>query len=343
MDLDAPAPAVSSGDWLHNGRWYVQQSVVYMSRSVNIKNELVLANDFSSAALTRQQNTLQVADNGFQPGMRSTIGKFLGRDDRNRDHAVEFTFLGLTHWRSSGGLAAVNPGGIFTLLDFANNVPAFSGSNTQSFQETSSFDSFELNYRVSRRLSHDQMVYTRDSTWVRQCTPTALPSVFAGVRVVTINEKFNYFAQAIGPLINGSYRVSTHNRLVGPQIGTDWFYERSEWRAGIRGKAGAFVNWANQATQVQISDANGAAVQSMQNRTQYAGTDIMSFVAEINLIGLYQFTPCFALRTSYDLMWVTDLALAQNQVSFTVTNPAFVSAQHSLFYQGLSLGFEYTY
>ncbi|MBI3836971.1 MAG: BBP7 family outer membrane beta-barrel protein [Planctomycetia bacterium] len=343
LDPGGPAPATSSGDWLHNGRWYTEQSVVYMSRAVNVKNQVVLAADLASAALTRQQNTLAIVDQAFQPGMRSTIGNFLGRDDRNRDHAIEFTFLGLTHWRAAGGLTAVNPGAIFTVLNFTNTVPAFDGAKSQNYVESSSFDSYELNYRVSRRLSHDQMIYTRDSTWVRQCTPATLPSVFAGVRVVTINEKLGYFSQTVAPVVNGAYRVSTHNSLVGPQIGGDWFYERSEWRFGARGKAGALVNWANQSSDVQITDANGGIVPSIQNRNQHASADILSFVGELNLIGAYQLRPNFALRTSYDLMWATNLALAQNQLTFTITNPASVAGQHSLFFQGFSLGFEYSH
>ncbi len=342
LDLDAPAPATSSGDWLQNGCWYTEQSVVYMSRSVNVKNEVVLSIDLASAILTRQQNTLAVEDLNYQPGMRSTIGKFLGRDDRNRDHAVEFTFLGLTHWRATGGMTGTNPGAIFTLLDFTGAVPAFDGAKSQSYAESSMFNSYELNYRISRRLSHDQMVYTRDSTWVRQCTPTALPSVFAGMRVVTVNEKFGYFSQTVGPVIKGAYRVTTHNNLVGPQIGSDWFYDRSEWRFGVRGKGGAFVNWSDQSSVVQITNTNGVLVPSIQNRNEHASTDILSFVGELNFIGAYRFSPNFALRTSYDLLWATNLALAQNQLTFVINNPASVAAHHSLFFQGVSLGIEFT-
>ncbi len=342
LDLETPAPATSSGDWLQNGCWYTEQSVVYMSRSVNVKNQVVLAIDLSSASLTRQQNTLAIENLNYQPGMRSTIGKLLGRDDRNRDHAVEFTFLGLTHWHAAGGITGTNPGGIFTLLDFTGAVPAFDGAKTQTYADSSTFSSYELNYRISRRLSHDQMVYTRDSTWVRQCTPTALPSIYAGVRVVTVNEKSGYFSQTVGPVINGAYRVSTHNNLVGPQIGSDWFYDRSEWRFGVRGKGGAFVNWSDQSSQVQITNANGVVVPSIQNRNEHASTDILSFVGELNFIGAYRFNPNFALRTSYDLMWASNLALAQNQLTFLISNPASVAVQHSLFFQGVSLGFELT-
>src|SRR5262249_10194535 len=98
---DGPAPAVSSGEWLRGGCWYTQQSVVYMSRSSNVKNSIDLGIDFSSAPVGFEhfRNVLRIpVGMGFQPGWRGTIGRYLGRDDRNRDHSVEFTFLGLTHW-----------------------------------------------------------------------------------------------------------------------------------------------------------------------------------------------------------------------------------------------------
>ena len=57
-----------------------------------------------------------------------------GRDDRNRDHAVEFTFLGLTHWQTAGGITAVQPGGIFVdiLLDPNFRAEVFNSANQQT-------------------------------------------------------------------------------------------------------------------------------------------------------------------------------------------------------------------
>ncbi len=103
--VDAPAPTASSRDWVRNGRWYLEQSVVYMNRSAGTHNLVQLAIDLSSSPVAHYESLLNIPlDLGaFAPGYRSTIGRNLGPDGNNRDHGVEFTFLGLMHWRSRGG------------------------------------------------------------------------------------------------------------------------------------------------------------------------------------------------------------------------------------------------
>jgi hypothetical protein len=342
LDLDAPAPATSSGEWVRNGCWYFQQSVEYMSRSTGVRNSIQLCTDFSfiGLVLPHDRAFLQIpVGMGFDPGLRSTFGRYLGRDARNRDHALEFTYLGLTHWGAAGGLTSLQPDALFSNIDPSFHVAAFNGSNKQTFAQTSDFNSYELNYRIDRRLSRDRMVYTRDSTWVRECTPTTLPSLFAGIRAVSINERLAWFAQSGGLVpANGAYHVATHNDLVGVQAGMDWFYERSDWRVGIRTKGGSLVNWTTQSSQVQILDSNGTPLQP--NRDEHAREHIAAFVGELNFIGQYQIRPKFGLRFSYDLMWVTNLTLAQNQLTFNPNTTPEISASNSLFFQGLSVGCE---
>lgn len=337
LDPDAPAPVVSSGEWLRSGCWYTEQSVVYMIRNVSVKNETRLAFDFSSSRLPTEWSHLDIApEMGYQPGLRSTFGRFLGRDPRNRDHAVEFTFLGLTHWQDATSLTAFEPGNLFSEINLTRDLPAFNASDFQSYAQTSKFNSYELNYRINRRLSRDQMVYTRDSTWVRQATRAPLIGVFAGIRVISIAETLEYLATS--STANGSYNIATHNNLVGVQAGGDWFIEHYEWRLGGRAKVGSLVNWSNQSSRVRILDTDGAPLEP--NRDEFADLHNLAFVGELNFIGAYQFNPHFAFRTSYDLMWVTNLALAQNQITFSPSTPPQISGLHSLFYQGFSLGFE---
>jgi hypothetical protein len=40
-------------------------------------------------------------------------------------------------------------------------------------------------------------------------------------------------------------------------------------------------------------------------------------------------------------MWVTDLALAQNQLTFVDSSPPEISDSHALFFQGVTFGFEW--
>ncbi len=338
--FDAPAPATSSAEWLRSGCWYTQQSAVYMSRETNVRNSWILSHDFSSSLLPHYDNFLQIPLSfGFRPGLRSVIGRSLGRDDRNRNHAVEFTYLGLGQWKTAGSMTAFVPGGIFVdkTIDPSLTVPVFNSADSQSFQATSNFNSFELNYRVERRLARDQLVYTRDSTWVRRDSPSMLPALILGVRYVRIYEKLNYLSSStIG---NGSYDVQTSNNLVGPQAGFEWAYEGDTWHAGARGKVGGFVNWDSASTQVNILDL--ALNPLVPARNQMVNSSILAFVGEINAFGSYRIRPNFSLRASYDLMFVSNLALAQNQVTFKPSTPPEIADHHMLLFQGVSFGFEY--
>ncbi len=281
---------ISSADWIRNGRWYTQQkpAMFHVLVETNRKNSWTFAHDYSSSNILHYDNFLQNPINmGFKPGIRSTIGLSLGRDDRNRDHAVEFTYLGIETWKTAGSITAVTPGGVFTDLDPSLTVPVYNASDMQSIAQTSTLQSFELNYRVDRRLARDRVLYTRDSTWVREAVPSPLPSLFVGVRVLGINETLAYFASsAIG---NGAYHVQTHNNLVGLQTGFDWFYEGTTWRAGVRPHGGAYVNFDNQSTQVQILDLAGNPL--VANRNEHVNSSTASFMGGLNFNGSYRISP----------------------------------------------------
>jgi hypothetical protein len=336
-DPEAPAPSASSGDWLRNGRWYAEQSVVYLERVANPKNDLRLAIEAINP-FDLSENSLNVGlQLGYEPGLRSTIGRYLGRDGQNRDHSAEFTFLGLTHWQFGETITGVNAGSTFQVVDLAVSVPIYDNADFQGFDQTSDFNSYEFNYRIERRLGRDRMVYSRDSSWVRQATPSLLCAALAGVRVVIVNESLNWFAEnAIG---SGRYLVVTHNNLVGPQFGGELMYEHTYWRAGVRANGGALVNWASQSSTVRILENNGTPLSP--NRDEFVKDHSLSFVGGLSFIGEYRFRPSFGLRVSYDMLWVTNLALAPNQITFLPSTPPEISQSHPLFYQGVSLGFEW--
>jgi hypothetical protein len=338
QDPESPAPTVSSGEWIRNGIWYTQQDAIYWTRSVSVKNITRLATDLSSASLPKDFASLEIAPSmGYAPGLRSTIGLFLGRDPRNRDHAVEFTFLGLTHWQDAASLTAKLNGAIVSDIDPTRFVPAFNGSNFQSYFQSSKMNSWELNYRINRRLGRDQMIWTRDSNWVRRVNRDHLYTIFGGLRVISIAETLHYDANST--TATGTYDVATHNNLIGLQAGGEYFYEHYEWRFGGRLKGGGLVNFDNQSSRVRV--LNGAGIPLLPNRDEFAKDHTLGFVGELNVIGAYQFTPNFAFRTSYDLMFVTELALTQNQITFSPSTPVQISTSHSLFFQGVSIGFEW--
>ncbi len=332
-DPDEEAPTVSSGEWIRNGCWYADVGVTYFSRSAAVKNDVPLAFEFQLP-----ENSLGVElDMGYQPGLDITLGRFLGRDVRNRDHSVEFTFLGLNHWQFGQSITAEQPGFIILDLDPAAAIPVYQGSDFQSVDLTSDFNSYEVNYRIDRRLGRDRMVYSRDGYWVREATPAWVFSFIPGIRTVIVKERLSWFAESA--LGTGQYTVATRNNLVGPQLTGELFYDDAYWRLGVRGKAGGLVNFAAQSSVVRILDDEGDPLEP--NRDEFAKNHSMSFVGGISFLGEYRFRPNFGIKASFDLMWVTDLALAQNQLTFFPSSPAEISDSHQLFFNGFTLGLEW--
>src|SRR5690606_14585492 len=130
MDPEGPAPAVSSGEWIRNGCWYVDLRATYIDRAANIKNDVPLSFEFVPVPVGQvpnfDLNALEPQLNmGYQPGMLATFGRYIGRDSNNRDHSAEFTFTGLTHWNFSKSITARQPGFILLELDSQANPPVF--------------------------------------------------------------------------------------------------------------------------------------------------------------------------------------------------------------------------
>jgi hypothetical protein len=342
IDPEGPAPAVSSGEWIRNGCWYIDVRATYIDRAANIKNDVPLSFEFVPVPIGQTPNfdlnTLAPQLNmGYEPGLSATFGRYIGRDTNNRDHSAEFTFMGLTHWNFSKSITARQPGFILLELDSQANPPVFNGSDFQSLDVTSDLNSYEVNYRVDWRLGRDRMVYSRDSTWVREASGNWICSVLAGVRTVIVNERLHWFARnALG---TGNYSVTTHNNLVGPQMGAELFYDRAYWRLGVQSRAGGLVNFASQGSTVQIVDDEGEPLAPF--RDVFTKNHSMSFAGGLTFMGEYRFKPNFGLKAGYDLLWVTDLALAQNQLTFFPSDPPQLSDSHSLFFHGFSLGIEW--
>jgi hypothetical protein len=334
---DGEAPAVSSGEWIRNGCWYADVAATYFNRSAAVKNRVPLSFELISQVDLNLNRLVSENNLGYQPGIDFTLGRYLGRDVRNRDHSVEFTFLGLNHWQTGKSITAEQPGSIFLFLDFQATVPVYEGSNFQSIDQTSDFNSYELNYRVDRRLGRDRMVYSRDNTWVREATSNWVCSFISGIRTAIVNERMYWFAQ--NSLGTGNYTVVTHNNMVGPQVAGELFYDHAYWRLGVRAKTGALVNFSSQSSTVRILDNNGNPLSP--NRDEYAKDHSMSFVGGLSFIGEYRFRPNFGLKGSFDMLWLTDLALAQNQLTFFPSTPAQLSNSHSLFLNGFMIGFEW--
>ena len=293
----------------------------------------------TQSSLRASLNTTR--DLNFGPGARITLGRFLGRDVQNRDGAVEFTYFGLNNFSSSKGVTSINANSMASYFDPNFTIGGFSRANTEQYSYQSHFNSYEVNLLLKRRPGRDRMVLSRDGTWVRTLAPSILPTVFGGLRLTTINESFNWLSQGTNPATTfGQYNVRTHNTLFGLQGGVDFQYQQAEWRLGTRIKAGPCLNFADQFTTVTIVDTTTPNPQG--NRNVSNQTTPVALVSEVNVNAAYFFRPNMAFRTSYNILFVTDVALADKQITFTQISPAgYISTAHGLMYQGVTAGFEF--
>ena len=323
-----PPDFFSTGSWFRTGEWYTQQDIVMLHRGQ--PNVIVLASD------QIQRLTTVTDKHGFEAGTRMTLGRMLGRDEFNRDHMVEFTFLGLFDWAARAEIQAGNFD-IDTLLDpLTYTAPGFNDADLQNFTYKSDLDSYEMNLRIRSRSGRDRMVLQPNGAWVRHNTPSKFYSILAGFRYVGIEELFIYRSRETNPppSNDGDYKVNTHNDMFGVQFGFDATEQYSEWSWGFRAKAAALVNFADRRSRIDIV---------APNTTGY-GEDVhdetLVFLGEAGLFAEYYFCPTVTLRIAYDFLYLNGLALAAENLALLPNSFPPFDTGSSVLYNGLSLGFE---
>ena len=391
---DFLAPVFSSGDWYRNGHWYVDTTAAGIWRSSG--KPTVLALDLSGLAtgtsgapvVDTPINQITTRHKGFrfEPGLGLTMGRYLGRDYFNRDASVEFGFLGLFDWDTDLTLASALQSELFTALNKTGPggstrgpitlggqsvplgvtlIPGFDAVDTQEFAYSSDFDSFELNVRLSNRPGRDRMVAMPDGTWTRQITDGGVPSFFAGMRYISLEERLLWLSRGAGTNSQGRYQVKTNNALFGLQFGGDYKWVTKTWSAGAMGKVGAYVNFADMRRDI-FGTGNEASLpesiyqevfgpgvnpyvfadnlpsrseRNQQVSWRYSGaqrTSVYSVFLETKMFTQYNVNPNLSFRMAWDMFWINGLAMAPYQVHFEPEN-AKINAGGNVFFTGLSV------
>jgi hypothetical protein len=280
----------------------------------------------------------QLLVSGAQPGqdasVRATLGNFLFRDSRNRDHSAEFTVLGSGEWEQDRVMSSEAPFGLFVPFFIDGGNRSFDQSSSQSIVYKSAYRSFELNYRVKTRLERDQLIMDANGYWHRAANSGFGREYLAGLRYLELDDSFNWQAVDIAQVGNGgSYIINTQNNLFGLQLGGGMSYEGARWSVGAYPKGGVFLNSAAGHSQLNFT-ADPTAGADLQLRESP-----LSFVGEFKILGRYHLTPSISLRAAYEMMYITEVALAPSQATF-LTNTSFLSTTGDPFYHGASFGFE---
>ena len=336
----APALLESTGTWLRRGFWYSEVDVLVMDR-IRERDDSSLAFQLNAAgnALVGAGNVLflEGGRQGAEATPRVKLGRFLFRDHKNRDHAAEFIFYGGGQWTKDGRLDAVN-GGTLTVSSLIGS--GFNGATSMQYDYDSRFNSFELNYHVKSRMRKDRMEMEPSGHWVRRAQPSISRSLMAGLRYFDLNEDFDWDAFGIDDDNNaatapqsGNYRVRTDNDLIGTQLGFSWTYETARWSLGLQNKAGVYLNH----TDVESSFEVTGGVTSGDNEIS---VDNLSFINEGALLGKWHLKPNLSLRAGMEILYVSSLAHAAEQLNFVPVSTSQVVGSGDSTFMGALIGFE---
>lgn len=340
-----PAPIESSGTWLNRGVWYTEVDAVVLHRIWARGDMFVAAED----PLVTQPNTFQavglglstnrtlylpVAHPGGDAGVRGTLGRFLFRDSHNRDHTMEFTAWSAGNWVSDEKITSQDPNGLFVTFNLAGENGFFDGSTLQHIIYDSQLNSFEMNYRLKKRLGRDQLVMDPNGSWRRESSNGFNRNYLAGFRFIKVDETLTWNAEDI--LVNGAngkYVIDTKNDLFGFQMGEGIEYESGRWSAGVSAKLGLFWNNADAHQQLLLS-ANPEDDFDRRNSESE-----LSFLGEAEVLGRWHITPNASLRAGLEFLVIDSLALAPRQIDF-IGGTNNIETGGNPWYIGGLLGFE---
>ncbi|MCE9608389.1 MAG: BBP7 family outer membrane beta-barrel protein [Planctomycetia bacterium] len=134
--------------------------------------------------------------------------------------------------------------------------------------------------------------------------------------------------------------LGTYNRMFGGQVGVRMDYVGAMYDFQFNLKGGMYQNDANFGT--NITDINNTTV---VRRTHRDGQN-EAYLAEMNLMLTYRMTNSIKMRLGYQLMYISNLALAADQISPVQTaagnQTGFdMNSKGEQFMRGIVAGFEY--
>ena len=360
-----PSVLESTGTWLRRGFWYAEVDAVISNRkwsrdtmvfASQVVGQTVVQLPNGANILANTENQLRV--NGRRPGAegapRLTLGHFMFRDAKNRDHVVEFTAYGGGQWTEEASLTAstsnlVGSDSLLVPILIDNGELSFDFADQANFRYDSRFNSFELNYLVKDRMGKDRMEMEPSGQWVRRAGPTVSRSILAGIRYFDLTEDFLFAASGIDDDPNaagspddiGLSSVRTDNDMIGTQVGLNVTYETARWSFGIESKGGLFLNVIDMNSVFSLTQNATAADDDILVDTALED-DQLSFIGEAALQGKWHLRPNFSLRAGFDFMFVTSQAIAPSQYPnvFTTGGPSRINTSGESTWIGGSIGFE---
>lgn len=353
--VEQAAIMYSTNAWFRRGFWYSQQDVMLLLRSEG--QDVHISADSSGSdfefTMATSMLTSKTVDPTYAPGTRLTVGRFLGQDVVNRDHAIEFQFMGLFDYSESEALVGVSPFGLDTALGPGNQfftdgitgqifgapVDGFSNARRHDIRYDSDFNTGELNYRVMTRPVRDRLALQPNGTWMQHGGASSLRSMLVGLRYIRIDEMFRFQASFADRQTQGTHQVQTANDLYGIQVGGDFVETYNNWSWGVRFKTGGLFNFANRRTKRDKITENANNEFVRQTRFQELDNENLAAIVEVGLMASYHIRPNLSARLGYDAIYITGIATAPENLGLHDAFRPF-EVTHDALFHGLSMGVE---
>jgi hypothetical protein len=277
----------------------------------------------------------------LEPGLAMTIAVQTGVGSN-----IEFVYNGLNEWEERAQ-ATSNAPNLYSYISSFGLLPVNGFDDTdRSFLQSATYNS---------KLHNGEFNFRR-----RWSEPAGFlqGSFLAGIRYLDLDEQLVYSARGENNngLNNGrrfaDFSTETRNQLVGFQLGTDlWWNVIPGVKIGSEIKSGVFGNNSEQATVLQSNsiDAFGATTQNLLiNETSHDGRT--AYITSFNTQLYYRLSYSWAFKTSYQLIYVDNVALAPENINTVPVAQAVARANSvpmdndgEVLYTGYTLGAEYTW
>jgi len=303
--------------------WYARGEAFLLQRDRAPRTAISADVDFTGAA-----TVLLTTDNlhfGYEPGTRLTLGRQFGC---NR---IELSYFGLHDFSASAQVTSADaPSGTLqsAWAGFASpaTIDPFDGADLHRITYGSRLHSAEINLRHQA-----EPASCLASTWL------------VGVRYLKVSEDFAFFSSVNDWMGNGpaygTYAVTTNNDLLGGQLGTELV-----WSCTPRLSLGATAKGAllgSAAKKVAVFETVMPPPAAPYFRTEAgASGHTLASIVETGLFTEVQLTPRISARAGYDVILVSGLALAPQQLNFS-DDPGAAGAIHlngKSVYHGPSFG-----
>lgn len=300
----ACSPEMPRGCCCHEeSDWYVEADALYVTRNNGTFNQtVVLRDDTGDTVLTTHS-----LDFGWDTwGPRLFVGK-----QTSCDSGWELGYFGL--FGGSTSRHAEDPNNLDIPQPLSTVADDFDNANAMTLSWNWHLNNAEVN--LFHQYGPIQVLY--------------------GFRYLNLEERFNINSQDADGDVS-DYPIRASNNLYGGQIGARTYYPWKRFRFGLTSKAGIYGNDAVE-HQTVFDNNNTVILRDAQGRAAAC-----SFVGDTNAFVTYQMCRHWRLRAGYYALWATHVALAPDQLDFSVNadSGTIVRNDGNLFIHGATFGVE---